>query len=146
MIWASHLVVWQDMDEADGALRHGVVFVVERCQDARQVTQRGNLVSQMALGTEKANSRRGDCLQSLTLEETTCQIDYRKYQTTFFSLFFLSWYILMLTLGLFFSSISLRVSSSATRKSRGFRRTHPGWAMKMRKKTPPTSTSPCPAP
>lgn len=57
------------MDEADGALRHSIVFVVERCQDARQVTQRGNLVGQMALGAEKANGRRGNCLQALTLQE-----------------------------------------------------------------------------
>ncbi len=59
------------MDETDGALGHGVVLVVECCQDARQVTQRRNLVGQLALRAEQTYCCRGNCLQGLTLQETS---------------------------------------------------------------------------
>lgn len=46
------LVVRQHVYEADGALGHGVVLVVERGQDARQVAQRRNLIGQLRLRAE----------------------------------------------------------------------------------------------
>lgn len=58
------------MDEPDGALGHGVVLVVECRQDPRQVTQRGNLVGQLALRAEQTNCCGGNCLQGFTLQET----------------------------------------------------------------------------
>lgn len=57
------------MDEADGALGHGVVLVVKRRQDAGQVTQRRNLVGQLGLRAEETHCRRGDRLQGLTLQD-----------------------------------------------------------------------------
>lgn len=68
---ARHLVVRQHVDEADGVLGHGVVLVVECCQDTRQVTQRGHLVGQLALGAEQTDCCRGNRLQGLALQETT---------------------------------------------------------------------------
>lgn len=50
------------MDDADGALGDGVVLVVERCYDARKVTQGWNLVSQLALRAEQADGCRGNRL------------------------------------------------------------------------------------
>lgn len=58
------------MDEPDGALGHGVVLVVERRQDPRQVTQRGNLVGQLALCAEQTNCCCGNRLQGFTLQDT----------------------------------------------------------------------------
>lgn len=57
------------MKEANGALGHAVVLVVQCCQDPRQVTQRGNLVGQLALCAEQAYCCGGDSLQSLPLKE-----------------------------------------------------------------------------
>lgn len=57
------------MDEADGALGHGVVLVVECCKDPGQVTQRRNLVSQLALRAEQTHRCCGDRLQGLTLHD-----------------------------------------------------------------------------
>ncbi|KAF3836307.1 hypothetical protein F7725_028865 [Dissostichus mawsoni] len=56
------------MYEADGALGYGVVLVAQCCQDARQVSQRRNLVSQLALRAEQTHCCRGNCLQGLTLQ------------------------------------------------------------------------------
>lgn len=58
------------MEEADGALGHAVVLVVECCQDPRQVTQRRNLVGQLALCAEQTHCCGGNRLQGLTLQET----------------------------------------------------------------------------
>lgn len=58
------------MEQTDGALGYSVVLVVECCQDPRQMTQRRNLVSQLALSAEQTNCRCGNCLQGLTLEES----------------------------------------------------------------------------
>lgn len=58
------------MEQADGALGHSVVLVVECCQDPRQVTKRRDLVGQLALGAEQTNCGCGDCLQSFTLQES----------------------------------------------------------------------------
>lgn len=59
------------MDEADGALGHGIVLVVECCQDPRQVAQRRDLVGQLALCAEQTNCRGGNRLQGLTLQKIT---------------------------------------------------------------------------
>lgn len=56
------------MEQTHGALRYSVVLVVECCQDPRQMTQRRNLVGQLALSAEQTNCCRGNCLQGLTLE------------------------------------------------------------------------------
>ena len=58
------------MQQADGALGDGVVAVVERGQDARQVAQRRHLVGQLALRAEQTHCCRGNRLQGLPLQET----------------------------------------------------------------------------
>lgn len=58
------------MDETDGALRYSIVLVVQCCQDARQVAQRRNLVSQLALCAEQTHGCCGNGLQRLTLKKT----------------------------------------------------------------------------
>lgn len=58
------------MEQTDGALGYGVVLVVECCQDPRQMTQRRNLVGQLALSAKQTNCCCGNCLQGLTLEES----------------------------------------------------------------------------
>lgn len=58
------------MEETDGALGYSVVLVVECCQDPRQMTQRRNLVRQLALSDEQRNCCCGNCLQGLTLKES----------------------------------------------------------------------------
>lgn len=65
---ARHLVVRQHVQQADGALGHGVVLVVESGQDARQVAQRRDLVGQLALAAEQTHGGRGDRLQSFALQ------------------------------------------------------------------------------
>ena len=56
------------MQQADGALGDGVVAVVERGQDARQVAQRRDLVGQLALRAEQTHCCRGNRLQGLSLQ------------------------------------------------------------------------------
>lgn len=58
------------MDNTDGALRYGIVLVVQCCQDARQVAERRNLVSQLALCAEQTYCCCGYSLQRLTLKKT----------------------------------------------------------------------------
>lgn len=108
------------MDDADGALGDGVVLVVERRYDARKVTQRRNLVSQLALRAEQADGCRGNRLQGLTLHGDPHVSEKR------LCFAFESFVLKELTLGLFFSSSSVNVSRRETRNSRGLRSTQPG--------------------
>lgn len=144
-LW-THLVVRQHVDEADGALGHGVVLVGQCSQDARQVAQGRDLVTQLGLCAEQTHRRRGNCLQGLTLLETSSKKVYQTKMEIQGILWDDKEIFFVLTLGLFFSYSSVRVSRRDTRNSLGLRSTQPGWAMKIRRKTPPTASSPCPAP
>lgn len=58
------------MNEADGALGHGVVLVVEGGQDPGQVAQGRDLIGQLGLSAEQAHCRRGYRFQGLALRQT----------------------------------------------------------------------------